>query len=198
MIIAGVTGGIGSGKSTFCKEWERLGAKVVYADDLAKDLMATDESIKRQLRTTFGDETYNRDGSLNKPHLIREAFEKNRVGELNAIVHPAMRRAFTEICRDAEFEGVDLIVKEAAVLLNEGRPEGLDLVVIVTAPEELRIKRVMERDQVSAKDVEARLAKQPDFSKLTHLADYIVVNNSTQADLKKEALELFDTILKRS
>jgi dephospho-CoA kinase len=194
MIVAGVTGGIGSGKSTFCREWEELGARVIYADDLAKEIMVSDPGLKQALRNTFGDETYNSDGSLNKPHLIREAFEKNRVDELNAIVHPAMRRAFSEICKEAESEGIELIVKEAAVLLNEGRPDGLDLVIIITAPEEERIRRVTERDRVSDREVKARLKKQPDFSELAHLADYVVVNDGSADELKEKARALYREI----
>lgn len=194
MIVAGVTGGIGSGKSTFCREWEELGARVIYADDLAKEIMISDPGLKQALRNTFGDKSYNSDGSLNKPHLIREAFEKNRVDELNAIVHPAMRRAFSEICKKAESEGIELIVKEAAVLLNEGRPDGLDLVIIITAPEEERIRRVTERDRVSDQQVKARLKKQPDFSELTHLADYVVVNDGSADELKEKARALYHEI----
>jgi dephospho-CoA kinase len=191
MIVAGVTGGIGSGKTTFCKEWEKLGARVVYADDLAKDLMVSDPELMQDLKNAFGPQTYNDDGSLNKPHLIEEAFARNRVQELNAIVHPAVGKAFSEMCKKFEKEGVKLAVKEAALLLNKGRPDGLDVVVIVTAPERERIDRVKSRDAVSDDEVKARLENQPDFSKLTHLADYVINNSGSEEELKSKARELY-------
>ena len=102
MISVGITGGIGSGKTTVASIWESLGATVVYADDLAKQLMQTDPDLKRKLSETFGEETYHSDGSLNKPHLIKEAFHKNRVEELNSIVHPAIRIEAKDLIKKAE------------------------------------------------------------------------------------------------
>ena len=90
MIRVGVTGGIGSGKTTLCKEWEKLGAFVVYADDLAKKLMVEDEELVKKIKSTFGDKAYDEYGSLNRQYLAQEAFEKGRVNELNNLVHPVL------------------------------------------------------------------------------------------------------------
>ena len=195
MISVGITGGIGSGKTTVARIWESLGATVVYADDLAKQLMQTDPDLKRKLSETFGEETYNSDGSLNKPHLIKEAFHKNRVDELNSIVHPAIRIQAKDLIKKAEREGTELFAYEAAILLNEGRPDYLDVVVLVTSDRENRLARVSERDSVDSSDVEARMAKQPDFSTLTHLVDYTIENNSTLDDLKKRAERLYHSLI---
>ena len=195
MISVGITGGIGSGKTTVAKIWESLGATVVYADDLAKQLMQTDPDLKRKLSETFGEETYNSDGSLNKPHLIKEAFHKNRVDELNSIVHPAIRIQAKDLIKKAEREGTELFAYEAAILLNEGRPDYLDVVVLVTSDRETRLARVSERDSVDSSDVAARMAKQPDFSTLTHLVDYTIENNSTLDDLKKRAERLYHSLI---
>ena len=195
MISVGITGGIGSGKTTVARIWESLGATVVYADDLAKQLMQTDPNLKRKLSETFGEETYNSDGSLNKPHLIKEAFHKNRVDELNSIVHPAIRIQAKDLIKKAEREGTELFAYEAAILLNEGRPDYLDVVVLVTSDRENRLARVSERDSVDSSDVEARMAKQPDFSTLTHLVDYTIENNSTLDDLKKRAERLYHSLI---
>lgn len=195
MISVGITGGIGSGKTTVARIWESLGATVVYADDLAKQLMQTDPDLKRKLSETFGEETYQSDGSLNKPHLIKEAFHKNRVEELNSIVHPAIRIQANNLIKKAERKGTELFAYEAAILLNEGRPDYMDVVVLVTSDRETRLARVSERDSVDSTDVAARMAKQPDFSTLTHLVDYTIENKGTLAELKEKAERLYFTLI---
>lgn len=195
MIIAGVTGGIGSGKTTLCRQWEILGARVVYADDLAKELMVTDPDVREKLTDLFGSETYNPDGSLNKPHLINAAFNEGRTDELNGVVHPAVAKAFKEECERAADEGVEMIVEEAALLLNRGRPNIFDVVVIVIGDEEERIRRVAGRDSSSREEVEARVNKQPDFRKLVNLADHVIVNDGTLEEFKKKSTDLFHTII---
>ncbi|MCC5914864.1 MAG: dephospho-CoA kinase [Balneolaceae bacterium] len=195
MIIAGVTGGIGSGKTTLCRQWEKLGARVIYADDLAKELMETDPHVRQKLIDLFGSETYNPDGSLNKPHLINAAFKEGRTDELNGVVHPAVAKAFKEECERAADEGIEMIVEEAALLLNKGRPNIFDTVVIVVGDEEERIRRVANRDSTNREDVEARVNKQPDFKKLLGLADYVIVNDGTLEEFKKKSTDLFHTII---
>lgn len=195
MISVGITGGIGSGKSTVAEIWESLGAKVVFADDLAKELMRTDPSLRHKLTETFGKETYHPDGSLNKPHLIEEAFHNDRVEDLNSIVHPAIRREAQKLINQAERNGTEMFVYEAAILLNEGRPDYLDFVVLVTSDQVNRLARVSERDSVDESDVAARMAKQPDFESLTHLVDYSIENNGTLEDLREKANSLYRTLV---
>jgi len=195
MITVGITGGIGSGKSTVASIWDSLGAKVVYADDLAKHLMQTDPDLKNKLSETFGMETYNSDGSLNKPHLIKEAFHKNRVEELNSIVHPAIRIEAISCIKRAKKKGYKLFAYEAAILLNEGRPEYLDVVLLVSSKRETRLERVSERDSVDISDVEARMVKQPDFSSLEHLVDYTIENDGTLEELKVKSVNLYHELI---
>ncbi|MDZ7719537.1 MAG: dephospho-CoA kinase [Balneolaceae bacterium] len=197
MITVGVTGGIGSGKTTVCKEWEKLGAKVVYADDLAKELMVSDKKLKKSLIKAFGNETYREDGSLNREHLIRQAFEEERVEKLNELVHPAVARKFREISMVAEKEGKKVVVEEAALLLNKGRPPGFDVIVIVRSNRENRVKRVVKRDSVSSEKVLDRLKKQPDFEELLHLADYTIENDGTLKQLREKSIQLFYNILEK-
>jgi dephospho-CoA kinase len=168
-----------------------LGARVVYADDLAKELMQTAPDLKKKLSETFGGETYTPDGSLNKPHLIKEAFHKNRVEELNAIVHPAIRKEATRLINQAETDGIQLFVYEAAILLNKGRPDYLDVIVLVTSDRRKRLDRVTKRDSVGASEVAARIAKQPDFSTLTHLIDYKIENNGSLDELHEKSRNLY-------
>jgi dephospho-CoA kinase len=195
MISVGITGGIGSGKTTVARVWESLGARVVFADDLAKEMMQTDTQLIRKLKNTFGDHAYLADGSLNKPHLIKEAFEKNRVEELNAIVHPAIRRQTKKLIDKAAQEGVELFAYEAAILLNEGRPDYLDVVVLVTSDKKKRLDRVTKRDETGEDEVLARMAKQPDFSSLAHLVDHKIENNGSLEELKTESARLYNQLI---
>ncbi|MEX2457050.1 MAG: dephospho-CoA kinase [Balneolaceae bacterium] len=197
MITVGVTGGIGSGKTTVCEIWEKLGAKVIYADDLAKELMQTDERLKKRLVEAFGDNTYLEDRSLNKPHLIKEAFEKHRVEELNDIVHPILREKIKELILFHEQEGVDVFVVEAAVLLNKGRPDYVEKIVLVTSDKKNRVERVIKRDKSTEQEIIARLNKQPDFEKASHLVDQIIVNNGTLDDLSDAATKLYKRLIKK-
>ncbi|MEX2436263.1 MAG: dephospho-CoA kinase [Balneolaceae bacterium] len=197
MIVVGITGGIGSGKTTLCKEWEKLGATVVYADPLAKELMVRDKDVIRQLKKTFGEAVYFPDGSLNKEYLIKEAFENNRVHELNNIVHPALYKEFEAIRKKLKESGEKLLAKEAAILLNKGRPENVDIVVMVISNRELKVSRVQKRDNVNESDVLARINKQPDFSELTDLADFVIENNGTLEEFKQKSRELYFTIIRK-
>ena len=196
MIRVGVTGGIGSGKTTLCKEWERLGAFVVYADELAKKLMVEDEELVKKIKSVFGDEAYNEDGSLNRHYLAQEAFEKGRVSELNRLVHPVLWDKVEEIAAQKEREGVDVFVKEAAILLQNGRPEDLDFVVLVEADEQQRTERVVSRDHSDRNKVEGRISAQQDFSTLTDLADFVITNDEGITELKEKAGLLLKEIRK--
>lgn len=195
MIKVGVTGGIGSGKTTFCRVWEKLGASVYYADKAAKKLMISDPELILKLKLAFGETTYHSDGSLNKEHLIKEAFQKGEVHTLNRIVHPAVAEDFSEFVKRAEYEKKEIVVKEAALLLMGGRPEDLDLIVLVLSEKENRVARVVQRDGVSESDVKHRDSKQPAFDQLVHLADHIVKNNGTINELEAEAEKLYKMIL---
>ncbi|MEP1307543.1 MAG: dephospho-CoA kinase [Balneola sp.] len=196
MIKVGVTGGIGSGKTTLCKEWEKLGAYVVYADDLAKKIMVEDKKLVSAIKSVFGEEAYFSDGSLNRSFLAKAAFENERVEELNDLVHPTLWKAVETVAKQKEKEGVEVFVKEAAILLKNGRPKNLDYVVLVRSDKKERIERVVKRDNTKKEKVLNRMNKQQDFSSLSHLSDFEVVNNAGLSDLKKEAQKLFEQIRK--
>ncbi len=194
MIKVGITGGIGSGKTTFCKEWEKLGAFVLYADDFAKQLMQEDGELQKKIKQVFGDKSYDANGNLNRKYLAREAFEKGRVEELNELVHPVLWKRAAELAEEKEKAGVEIFAKEAAILLKKGRPKELDYVIIVMADEDKRIKRTSERDQTSEKEIMDRMTKQPDFETLTHLADFVVINDGTKDELKEKATKILNEI----
>ncbi|MEX2477570.1 MAG: dephospho-CoA kinase [Gracilimonas sp.] len=194
MIKVGITGGIGSGKTTFCKEWEKLGAFVLYADDFAKQLMNDDEELKKKIITVFGKHAYDESGNLDRKYLAHEAFEKDRVEELNELVHPVLWERTESLAEEKKREGYKVFAKEAAVLLNKGRPEGFDHVIIILADETARVKRTKERDESTEKLVKDRITKQPDFDKLVHLADFVVTNDDTIKELKDKARIIYSEI----
>lgn len=196
MIKVGVTGGIGSGKTTLCKEWEKLGAFVIYADDLAKTIMAEDQKLIAQIKSVFGIDSYHEDGSLNRSYLAKKAFQEKRVDELNKLVHPALWKAVDVIEKEKEEEGIEVFVKEAAILLQNGRPKNLDCVVLVTAEFNARIDRVVKRDNTERKLILDRVSHQQDFESLSSIVDYTIYNNGSLEELKSKAQNLFNEIRK--
>lgn len=197
MIRVGVTGPIGSGKTTLCMVWRRLGAEIFFADEEAKKLMLTNSAIRESLIKLFGPETYLDSHTLNKAHLIHEAFHKGRVEELNAVVHPAVSVAFETFCKNEESKGTEIAVKEAALLLKNGRPKNLDFILIVDSARKERLARVMKRDFVNEERFMERNKFQPQFASLYHLANEVLMNNGTLDELERKSEELFFRILRR-
>jgi len=195
MIRIGITGGIGSGKTTVSSVWERMGARVVYADALAKSLMVRDKELRSQIVEAFGEDAYKPDGTLDRKKLSKMAFEEGKVSELNRLVHPVVYRELEKLEQEAEKEGVAMFVREAALLLDNGRPENLDAVILVTAPEEQRIERVMQRDQADEKHVRDRINKQKDFSELSSLADLVITNDESKEKLEKKAEIIYKELI---
>ena len=179
MTTLGVTGGIGSGKSAFV---DRLGARdrvrVVLADDVAKRLMAEDPDVRRCLVERFGAEVYRPDGSLDRAAVAARVFADDaELAALNAIVHPSVRRALLDEIARAEADGVRLLVYEAALVFETEADRVLDRVVVVDAPVETRIARVMARDGVTREAVVARMRHQIDPEAARARADFVVENS---------------------
>lgn len=198
MITIGITGGIGSGKTTVCKHWESLGAQVIYADALAKELMVKKPELINAIKREFGEDSYYEDGSLNKDYLSRQAFELGKVDRLNQLVHPEVYKETGRIIDEAEQAGIKVLVKEAALLLLKGRPKNLDHIVLVLADEQLRTVRVALRDLAGPEGIKKRIRKQQDFSKLTHLADSIIENNGDLKELLQKADDIYQMLLNKA
>lgn len=195
MTVVGITGGIGSGKSTVCKIWQSMGARLLNADALAKELMNTDPEIKQQLVDTFGTDSFHANGSLNRDHLAKEAFEKNRVEELNAIVHPKIPQAVQQKIKQAQTDDIDVFVYEAALLLDNLRPKQMDAIVLVLADRLKQLERVRERDGSSKQEILHRMEKQRNFEESVDEADYIIRNNGTLQELQSRAKDLYQNFL---
>lgn len=195
MYKVGITGGIGSGKTTACKVFEVLGIPVFYADTVAKEIMIQDELLINGVKETFGKDSYFDDGTLNNRHIAAIVFNnQNELAKLNALVHPAVFRAF-DSWEAAVNPDVPYTLKEAALLFESGSYKMCDTTILVTAPIDTRIQRVMLRDGVSAEQVKARMDKQFSDEDKAKLADYFIYNNETQSIIQ-QVLSLHQQFLK--
>lgn len=173
-IIIGLTGGIGSGKSTVAKIFSQLGIPVLDADVTAKHLMNNDESIKAALIKTFGEDVY-MDHQLNRQFLAKLVFEDAfKLNQLNAIVHPVAIQYAKEW---ALKQSAPYVIKEAALFFESGSSEGVDKMIGVTAPKHIRIQRVMQRDAISRDEVIKRMDHQLDDSLKMKLCDWVIQND---------------------
>ena len=180
----GITGGIGSGKTTVCKLFETLGIPVYYADAAARKLMVTDQHLIHQIKNTFGEEAYTPAGELNRPYLAKIVFNNSeKLKFLNSLVHPAVEKdARAWHSRQGH---VPYTLKEAALIFESGSYRQLDRIIYVYAPLETRIKRVMERDKVQREDVLARVRNQwPEEDKIA-LSDHVIINDNTLSVIKQ-------------
>jgi dephospho-CoA kinase len=178
MRIIGITGGIGSGKTTVAKLFALLGIPVYSADDAAKEIMIKDELLVQQIREHFGDAAYAADGALNRKHIANIVFnDKEQLEKLNSLVHPATIR---DSAAWAERQNAPYVIKEAALMFETESFHHVDKVIMVYAPQALRIHRVMQRDGVDRDAVLARMHKQLDEKIKLKLADYVVYNDEQQ------------------
>jgi dephospho-CoA kinase len=178
MLKIGITGGIGSGKSTVCKVFELLNIPVFYADDVAKSIMHTDEELKQGIIKTFGERSYD-NGSLNRPYIAGIVFNDEReLEKLNALVHPAVFRAFDQWV--IAQKQAPYVLKEAALLFESESFKMCDYSILVTAPYELKLKRIMARDGISEEQVQQRMEKQLTDEQKEKLANFFVENDEHQ------------------
>ncbi len=194
MLKIGITGGIGSGKTTVCKIFENLGIPVFYADTVAKEIMTTDSVLIAGIKKTFGDASYFEDGKLHNKHIANIVFAKpEELVKLNALVHPAVFRAFDEW--DAQLpKHTPYSLKEAALLFESGSYEKCDKNIIVTSPYALKLARVTERDQVTSAQVIARMDKQFSDKQKLKIADYVIANDE-KTSLILQVLALHEEFL---
>jgi dephospho-CoA kinase len=192
MLKIGITGGIGSGKSTVAKIFSILGVPVYYADDAAKTIMQTDTLLIEQVKAHFGSHMYDSNNVLDRAALGKIVFnDKDKLELLNSLVHPATIRHSDEW---ADRQTAPYVLKEAALLFESGSFQYLDKCIGVSAPQPLRILRVMKRDNISRNDVLARMYKQIDDNIKMKLCDY-VIRNDEQEMVIPQVLALHNTLL---
>lgn len=196
MKIVGLTGGIGSGKTTVANFFKDLGVPVYIADDAGKRLMATSEEVKKAVVDLFGKDAYI-EGSLNRKLIAAEVFnDAGKLEQLNQIVHPAVVRDFSEWLSLQEFP---YVIYEAAILFEAGGYKKCDLVLLVTAPKNSRLERVQKRDQSSLSEIEARMQHQWSDEQKQELANYEILNidlDNTESQVKNLHKIFLNTIKK--
>jgi len=191
MIKLGLTGGIGSGKSTVAKVFQELGIAVYYADIEAKKFLFHDE-IKKDLRTTFGTSVINGEGEVDKAVLASIVFtDEKQLAKLNALIHPLLENDFVTWSEEKSNE--KYIVKEAAILFEAGFDKSVDKILTISAPIEERIERVMKRDQVNRQQVLDRISKQWTDEQREAKSDF-VINNADDQMILETILEIHNKL----
>jgi len=191
-VLIGLTGGIGAGKTTVAAVFKTLGIPVFNADEVAKELMQTSPVIKEQLINTFGKQVYAANGILDKTYLAGIVFkDKYQLELLNAIVHPITIQAAKDW---AAKQSSPYVIKEAALIFESAAADGLTAVIGVSAPLNLRIQRVMERDACSKIEVEQRMRHQISDSIKLKLCDWVIQNNEQDLVLP-QVLKVHEAIL---
>jgi dephospho-CoA kinase len=195
MYKVGITGGIGSGKTTACKVFEVLGIPVFYADTVAKEIMCKDVLLVAGIKSAFGAASYFEDGKLNNKHIAGIVFNNEEaLAQLNALVHPAVFRAFDtwELTIPAS---TPYTLKEAALLFESGSYKMCDTNILVTAPYDIKMKRVMLRDNVTEEQVKARMDKQLSDDEKSKMANHFIINDEQQSIIE-QVLALHQEFLK--
>ena len=192
MIKIGLTGGIGTGKTTIAKRFEKLGVPVYYADDRAKAIMQHDAGIKRQIIDLFGLQAYH-DKRLNTGYIGSKVF-KNAclLKKLEAIVHPAVRQDFIKWCVQ---QNAPYVIVENAVLHKSGMDKLVDMVVLVTADMDKRLERLKKRDAKSIDDLQRIIKNQNKETELLKKSDFVIENNEI-IELLDEKISKIDTYVK--
>ena len=183
----GLTGGIGSGKTTFASMLEKRGAAVYYADTRAKSLMVENATLIAAIKSLFGEQAYDEQGNINRAYISSRIFsDKNLLLQMNAIVHPAVYTDFEHwrLCQDAPY-----VVLESAILFDSGGDKRCDVTVTVSIPMEERISRTMERDGASREAVMSRINSQMSDAERERLST-IVVRAATWEEKESEATRL--------
>ncbi len=194
MLKIGVTGGIGSGKSTLCRHFEQSGVPLYNSDRRARELMTGDARVVAELKALFGDEAYEQSGELNRDYISQQIFHsEQKMDGINSIVHPAVRRDFLSWVEGQV--GQPYVILESALIFDSEIEDVVDKTVAVLAPMELRVMRVVNRDGLTQDEVEARILAQLTDDEFYERADFTVVN-IIEGDLAGAAQRL-DQIFKK-
>jgi dephospho-CoA kinase len=196
MLKVGITGGIGSGKTTACKFFEELGVPVYYADERAKYLLQHEHHLIDEIKRNFGKEVY-KDGQLNRPLLAAKVFNnKQQLQLLNSLVHPAVFRDTERWVEEQRAKKVAYILQEAALLVETGSYKKLDKLIVVTAPLHTRTERVSQRDQINTAEVTARVHNQLPEEEKVKLADFVIKNDGDLTHLHRQVIAIHEMLLK--
>lgn len=193
MKIVGLTGGIGSGKSTVCRIFEVLNVPVFYADQEAKALYESSQ-VTEAITKILGKHILNTDGRINRKKMAALIFENSeKLLQIQQLIHPLVKKRFKEWTELYQKEAL-YCIREAAILIESGAHKDCDKIIVVTAPEEVRIQRVMIRDQSSEQEVKSRMAYQMQETERIKYADF-VINNDGHHPLIRQVMQIHHQIL---
>ena len=177
----GITGGIGSGKTTVCRIFEGLGIPVYYADVRAKKILQVNREVKTKIKALLGSDVYFSNGRPNRPYIASKVFRnKGLLEKLNAIVHPAVHEDFDSFFQQWNHR-VPYVLNEAALIIENGSYTRFKGIIVVTCPEEIRLERVMQRDKKSKEEVLRRMKNQWTEAEKVKYADFLIDNSGEQS-----------------
>jgi dephospho-CoA kinase len=190
--ILGLTGGIGSGKTTVAKMFEALGVPVYNADQSAKMLMQSSQDLKDKIKQLLGEDAYT-ENRLNKAFISEKIFNnKVLLSQINALVHPEVARDFNSWLT---LQTSVYIIKEVAILFETAAEDQFDYILTVTAPEAIRIQRIIERDQIALTKIKAVISNQLQDSEKTVKSDFVILNTDLN-DTKNQVYDIHNKIHK--
>jgi dephospho-CoA kinase len=188
MLKVGITGGIGSGKSLVCSIFKQLGVPIYDADSRAKLVMVTNSEVIQAIKKLLGNDAYYADGRINNLFISKVVFDNHDLlNQLNAIVHPAVDKDFESW---AASQNSKIVLKEAALLIESGSYKKLDKLIVVTAPENIRIERVFR----SKEQIQSIISKQLDESVKKSHADFLLINDEQQM-LLPQVIEVYNQLI---
>jgi dephospho-CoA kinase len=197
MLKVGLTGGIGSGKSTVSKAFALLGAKVLDADEVAREVLLPGRPAWTKLRETFGSEFFHSDGKLRRSKLRRLVFaDPQQRSRLNAIVHPEVMRAIERRSEEMTFLAEDTVVLvDVPLLLEVGVAHRFDKVIVVYVSESVQIERLTQRDGLSIEEAGQALSAQMDLGEKVKQADFVIDNSGTLEETQSQVKKVWEELL---
>ncbi|NUO78679.1 dephospho-CoA kinase [candidate division KSB1 bacterium] len=199
MLVVGLTGGIGGGKSEVRRMLANAGITVIDADTLSRELSDSNVGIIKAIKEEFGEDMYDADGRLRRKALAQIVFrDRKKLEKLNGIIHPRVIRAVERELEQRQARGERIVVVEAALHYEIKWNEAMDVMVVVYAPMELRVQRVQQRDGVDEANVRDRMANQLPLEEKVKLADYVIHNEGDLEQLSREVSKLVTWLYERA
>ena len=190
-----ITGGIGSGKTTVLNNFKQYGIPTYIADEEAKRLMQEDDKLILSIKETFGEASYDENGNLNKSYLADKVFQDaKQLQKLNDLVHPAVRKDFQKWLNTQKSP---YVIYESALVFEHGQQDLFDIIILITAPIQMRIKRIKKRNNWTEKDIKNRMDKQLDDNFKKNKVDYII-NNINISENKEQVSKINNKILENT
>ncbi|MFP4597680.1 MAG: dephospho-CoA kinase [Persicimonas sp.] len=194
-VIVGLTGGIASGKSTVAAMLEDLGTPVIDADQIAREVVEPGEPALEEIREAFGEEVIDEDGALDRPALGEVVFgDANARKRLEAITHPRIGQRMMERANELREADHRWVVYDAALIVENGMHRWLDSLIVVAADPEVQLDRLLARDDISAEQAQSRIDSQMPLEDKITVADYVVDNNGTLEDTRRQVEDIHTQI----